>query len=507
MKSLLAVAFYLFFFIYMNGTAQAASKYLAAWTSDQDGKESDFLAVIDADPKSPTYGKVVNTSTLPSVPGAHLLAVTGFNGTPGDLPSHRLNEAHHMNERLARGNKVFAGGLISGNVFSFDLRDPLDIPEPKLILSYLPTSRFSGPDDIIELSNGNLIATFMGSGGQALPPALTTPGGLVEFTPGGELIGNYDATLPNGPAHYRTKEDTGLLANPHGIDIREDLNLLITSDFADPVSLATSSETDQHQKFRSTIRIWDLNERRVRKVAQVPDGQRKALRENHEEPEGLMAVRMLHGKDKKGAFTASMSGGALYYSPDVTVEEPEFTQVFDFGPSSGVSVFALTKDDRYLILPISGILAPGEDGYDPKANTRRVVQLDISALVKAGSSFKCSGKDLSAADCPKIVSEVNADSEMNFETRGGPHVVALDTDDSRVAFVNYFVDLTHGFGLPGTGSCGDHRIYMLKREGDKLVVDQSFKDEVDGKAGINFNRIKWPHGDSGNAKPHGIIFR
>ena len=37
------------------------ARYLYAWAGDDDEKDSDFLAVIDVDPKSGTYGKVVAT--------------------------------------------------------------------------------------------------------------------------------------------------------------------------------------------------------------------------------------------------------------------------------------------------------------------------------------------------------------------------------------------------------------------------------------------------------------
>jgi len=487
--------------------APAPSKYLAVWTGDEDGKDSDFLAIIDADPHSTKYGKVLRTATLPAIPGAHLLAVTRFGKTPSSFPSNRLNEPHHISEKLTNDHKLFAGGLISGNIFSFDLTDPLNIPEPKLVVRYTPSSKFSGTDDIHLLSNGNLLATFMGAGGKTLPPALTTPGGLVEFSPDGKFIAEYDAVTSNGPNHYRTKENTGPLANPHGIDIREDLNLLITSDFADPVSLATSNEKDQHQQLRSTVRIWNLKARKVTKVVQVPDGPRKMKKVIHEEPEGLMSVGLLHSKNHRGAFTASMCGGTLFYSPDVTVDNPVFTEVYDFGGCTGASIFAITQDDHHLIIPISGIRAPGdEEGFDPKENARRIVQLDITPLLAAGNSVRCSGTNLIAPDCPRLISELNADSELNFSTHGGPHVLAMDSGDRRLGFVNYFVDLTPGFGLPGTGSGGDHRVYIVNRVGDKLILDTTFRDENDHQVGVNFNRDRWPHGETGHAKPHGLIF-
>ena len=47
-------------------SADAGSSYLAVWSSDKEkqttGGNTDFLAIIDADPRSSTYGKVVNTA-------------------------------------------------------------------------------------------------------------------------------------------------------------------------------------------------------------------------------------------------------------------------------------------------------------------------------------------------------------------------------------------------------------------------------------------------------------
>jgi hypothetical protein len=42
-----------------SASAAPAGHYLFAWAGDASGKGEDFLAVIDADPASPTYGKPV----------------------------------------------------------------------------------------------------------------------------------------------------------------------------------------------------------------------------------------------------------------------------------------------------------------------------------------------------------------------------------------------------------------------------------------------------------------
>ena len=61
---------------------------LYVWTSDADQKDPDFLSVLDADPASPGYGKVI--ATVPT-------------GSPG-------NEAHHFGY-TANADRIFGGGL------------------------------------------------------------------------------------------------------------------------------------------------------------------------------------------------------------------------------------------------------------------------------------------------------------------------------------------------------------------------------------------------------------
>src|SRR5262249_38612184 len=184
---------------------QGSPKYLIAWMSDQymDGRnvspldgilglpsgalpDADFLAVLDANPQSPTYGHVVNTAEMPAVYGQHLLSVTenfvddalgialknstdpnapadlpavgrtvldddilggvpDFNSATNGLPrvvpapSSVLNEAHHHSvvPTVHPNGAVAAyyGGLISANIFGCDITDPLHIkPAPNSTL-------------------------------------------------------------------------------------------------------------------------------------------------------------------------------------------------------------------------------------------------------------------------------------------------------------------------------------------------------------------------------------
>jgi hypothetical protein len=276
----------------------APKTFLLVWASDKGTddhiQDPDFLAVIDADARSNTYGRVLTTAPLEAIPGKHLLSEVGLiHG----LESNLLNEAHHFNAELYVGadyhKYLFPAGLISANIFKCDVTDPFHIPPCSLLVDSSKVHQFTGTDEVEILPNGDLIATYMGAKNSpptlppnATPPAsspytLTTPGGLVEFTPDGTVVAEYPAAKAGGPRRYvpsiKGVTDTGLLAHPHGIDFRPDLDLLITSDFADPWSLATGNvdvTPDLHQDLGTTVRVWRLSDLAAgpQKIIQVPNG-------------------------------------------------------------------------------------------------------------------------------------------------------------------------------------------------------------------------------------------
>jgi len=104
-----------------------------------------------------------------------------------------------------------------------------------------------------------------------------------------------------------------------------------------------------------------------------------------------------------GAFTPSMCGGTLFYTPDITLDGnttnvfggkgPYWRAVYDVGPCTGVGYLNLTDDDRFLILPISGIESPASIDVDgaaefdrdyPREHSRRVLTLDVRPLLAKG---------------------------------------------------------------------------------------------------------------------------
>jgi len=377
-------------------SAHAGSSYLAVWSSDKETNDpslnTDFLAIIDVDPRSPTYGKVVNTASLQNIPGTNLLndlgltdalGLTTMYGLPSTgIPSGALNEAHHMTHEpiVVGGHRyLYLGGLISANVLRCDVTDPLNIPTCPLVTSAQEVENFSGVDDFVQAPNGNLLVTYMGA------KDLTTPGGVVELGLDGTVVNEYAAAKAGGPTRYMPSvngvTDTGLLAHPHGIDIRKDLNLLVTSDFADPLSLATAATVEAlTEDCGTTIRFWDLShlDAGPTAIAQVPVGKGRETWFENNAPEGVMSVALTHLHEHKGVFAASMGGGAIWYAPDATAAQPEFRMVYRAGPGADAAIFFITPDDRFLVQPIQGNWSPGDAVYNrdyPGEHSRRHRQL------------------------------------------------------------------------------------------------------------------------------------
>ncbi|MDQ2648817.1 MAG: selenium-binding family protein [Actinomycetota bacterium] len=492
----------------------------------------DFLAVIDADPDSSRYGQVVNTVTV------------------GPLVEH---EPHHMQYVWHKGQNIYAGSLYLDTTFVFDATE---LPLLKLTGVNIPTDTLCGsvPDAYWVLNDGTAYGTYMGGPDVPGPCLYTngetrigngfagTPGSLVRIDKDGDTLSEVPADT-NTPVDRDPVRCPGLVpittlvspscANPHGIQVREDLNVLITGDYAEPINVPASVAISPANPnfFRDTVRIWDISDRDDAKVVSVtalPDGPRRERNPGHEEPKGIMEVTVTNQPHNKGAFAESMCGGAIYYTPDITDPTPEWREVFDVttaskeiiplvgegGGCGGGGWVQTSGDDRYLYHAVIG-RGPGSLGEADTGTAKMVFALDIQELLAAGTGFECNIDTLAEvydggaeADCPRLVDAL----EIPDNTSGGPHWGTLDNFEKqpdgtyrevraqkRIAVSNYFVALS--------GVDGNHKVNMLDIADDgTLSFDTKFRDENEGTVGIDFNRTVWPHGRTGAAKPHSSLF-
>jgi hypothetical protein len=487
----------------------------------------DFLAVLDATQGSPTYGKVLNT------------------GTVGPLVE---NEPHHMEYVWHKGEKVFAGGLFSAATYVFDVSK---LPALSLSGISLPSQTLCGsvPDAFWVLKDGTAYGTYMGGPVAPGPCRYThgevrsgngfagTPGEVVRFGKQGQNLDESPAATTKAEDPKQCLDTPSLslpsCANPHGIQVREDLNTMVTADYAEPRNIILDPiKTPSPYLRRPSVRTWDISDRnhpKVKSVTILPEGPRSDPNDpTHTENRMVMEDTVTNLPGHKGAFAESMQGGAIYYAPDITAEHPAWREVFDdteaaskfsdrpvTGAGDNGTWLQTSPDDKTLYHNAIGRPA-GTLGPSDKGTVGGVFALDISKIVAAGEHPDCEIKTKSdinhggsGEDCPTLRSAL----PINPGKAGaGPHWGALDNlllgDDGyyhetkqprRLATADYFV--------ARTGLDGDHKVCMVNIHDDgKLTLDKAFRDENTGQPCISFNRKNWPHGAFGNAKPHSMLF-
>ena len=406
--------------------------YLAVWAGDADRKSSDFLAILDADPTSATYGKVLRTYPVRS----------------------RGNEPHNVNVEPRADRRLFAGGLLTNRTFVFDLPQPL---AGKLVAvdDAGPQRRLWGPHDFVSLPNGRVAVTCVDPARYRGDPVelVTAAGGLLELTSDGQPVREIPAPDPAA---------RGLIIAPAGAAAALALDRLITTNRGHGYTALTRGEAMPG----ISVQVWRLEDLRLLKTVLLEAGARG------EENLAPATARFLHREPLVYVNTAQ--GGALYASDSVQTSVPAFRLVYDFGADTLGGDAAVTPDDRWYVETLTG--------------RNRLVTLDLADRWH-----------------PKPVAALRFDrdpGDTNRARAGGPSALAMSADGTRLAVADYTMD------VPGYQHDGDRRVYMVRLDPTTghLWFDEGFRDELTGEVGIDFNRARWPHGDTGPARPHGLAF-
>lgn len=383
------------------------ARYLYVWAGHVNHDVADFLAVIDFDADSPGYGRVVNMVQLPG-PGAS------------------FNEPHHMH-LSADGNILGCGGLLSvlsgqPGIFFFDTSNPR---EPRFLFSTSDTLS-SITDDFYPLPQGGFLVSQMGSAnGDA-------PGRIVEFDRTLRQVGSWPSAPPTDGF------------NPHGISVRPEINLMMTSDFILPDSTLNVSEGSPI--LRNTIRVWNFQKRRIVKTIAAPDAM------------GTMDVRLIPGDPRGRAYTAGMFNGLIYLVDPIGGSA---TPVFDTSSQGGMpQILQLNRGGTRLL---TGLFQSG-----------RIIMLDTTRRF--------------------LLRQV---ASVDLGEGAGPHNIMLTDDDKRLVVTDYFLD-EDDFPHANPGKVrlnGDHKVHVLKVSPHSLELDPRFN--------LDFNTAF----STGPARPHGIAIR
>jgi selenium-binding protein 1 len=241
------------------------------------------------------------------------------------------------------------------------------------------------------------------------------PGRLAEFDADLHLVKEWPDDLPQDGF------------NPHGISVRPELNLLVTSDYILPAS--TLNVVPGDPVLRGAIRVWDLQARKIVRTIQIPT----AL--------GTMDAKLIPGDAQARAFTAGMFDGLVY--------------LVDTKAGTAKVVFDCETIVPHFEVPVRGgmtqllaIPRSGDRLFFGSFQAGQVGMLDISDPehpVQAGI--------------------------VNLGVNAGPHNVMLTHDDRRLVVTDYFLN-EDNFGKIHFE--GDHRVHVIKVFKNRLQLDTRF---------------------------------
>ncbi len=283
---------------------------LYVWTSDADAKQPDFLTVVDADPKSSGYGKIL--TTVPT-------------GSTVD------NEAHHFGYTV-NADRIFAGGLVSNRLFIYDVKtDPRHPALIKTIPDLGAISGYSGPHTYYAVPGGVMIAMLGSKDG-------TGPGALVRLDEQGSFVSALPA--PNRP------DDPGYM---YDVGVKPELNRMVTSSWTHPHHFRGNPIAPEN--VGDAVVVWDWQ---AGKVLQVEHLDKMPLE-----------VRWQHGPAARGGFINCAGASTIWYWEDKG-GKLAFTRVIQLPASSTPADVRISYDNRLLYVSLfTGNAVQQYDVADP----------------------------------------------------------------------------------------------------------------------------------------------
>jgi len=215
--------------------------YLFVWTGDAAHQGNDFLAVIDADPSSASYGRLVTSMAT----------------------DQQTKRVHHTEYGMPASGMLFANDHDAGRTFIFDVRDP---QHPKIATSFTDMAGYMHPHSYLRLPNGHVLAAFQHahhpeSTGK---PGLT--GGLVEIDDQAKVVrsaSNADPAFADA------------LLTPYSLVVIPELDRVVS----------TNSSMDDDELFSGvTYQLWRLSDLKLLKTLYFDVGQNRYSQIAPEEP-------------------------------------------------------------------------------------------------------------------------------------------------------------------------------------------------------------------------------
>ena len=306
--------------------SDSVSDYVLAFAGDRDEKDSDFFAVIDVRPGSPTSGKVVGTLPI---------------GMTATMP-------HHLEYTAPQPGK-----LLFANAHHHEMTlliDTSDAVRPRLVKSMGPPAPLRYGHDFARVGNGTVLAGFLRSEGRSPAPGDTlvpgNHGGLAEYSEDGKLLRTASAAVAGfkEPIH------------PYAIVPMLDVDRVVTT-----------SAPMMEDYNADVVQIWRYSDLKLLKTIPVPHGKRA----DGSDLPGAARYPFGPRRLSDGSILMNSYGCGFYRLTDIASPNPKLSNVYTIqvpepekpGGTRGACSIPVIKG-HYWIMPVG------------RAHT--VVVLDIS---------------------------------------------------------------------------------------------------------------------------------
>ena len=276
----------------------------------------DYLATVDVDPESKTYGRVVGRFSMP---------------TPGDELHHYGWNACSSCHGERHRRYLVVPGLGSGNIHIIDAIDPARLRLHKTISAdqIAKQTNLSTPHTVHCRADGVIMISMLGdSAGNA-------PGGFLEMDPEFNILGRWESSLEGMNFNY-----------DYWYQPRH--NVMVSSEWAAPntVNKGFKIEDVQAGKYGHHLHFWDWSERRIKQSVDLgADGMIP------------LEVRFHHNPDSTHGFVGAALSSAVFHwhhsndkwqAEKVIQVEPVETEGWPFPVPGLITDVVLSLDDRYL---------------------------------------------------------------------------------------------------------------------------------------------------------------
>lgn len=418
--------------------------YLPAIYAGTGIEKPDYLATVDVDPTSPTYGKVISRLEMPNV---------------GDELHHfgwNTCSSCHGQEGASR-RYIVLPGISSGRIHivdTCDARNPTlhKVIEPEEIAQ---KTNLSAPHTVHCLADGTVVISMLGDAkGEG-------PGGFLTLNQDFEVAGRWEKSLKGMNFNY------DFWYQPRH-------NVMVSSEWGAPntVSQGFRLEDVQNGKYGQHLHFWDWKKREI--------GQSLDLGEQGLIP---LEVRFHHDPDSAHGFVGAALSSTMWHfhrqgdawtADQILAVDPVETEGWPFPVPGLITDLVLSLDDRFLYFSnwLHGDLRQ-YDVSDP-AHPKLTGQVWLGGVI---------GRPGTVAD---------------WKLGGGPQMLQLSLDGKRLYVTNSLYSPWDNQFYPDMKEEGS---YLLKidcnTEQGGMTVDESFRvdfgAEPNGPA--RAHEIRFPGGD------------